>query len=101
MSPPASLLDIIFDPIKIVVYIVFTMFACTLFAKLWVDVSGSSAQDVARKMGEQQMVMPGYRDTDLPAVLNRYIPIAAATGGACIGALTIVGDLLGVAGGGV
>jgi len=100
MSPPASLLDIIFDPIKIVVYIVFTMFACTLFAKLWVDVSGSSAHDVAKKMREQQMVMPGYRDTDLPAVLNRYIPAAAGAGGACIGALIIVADLFGATGSG-
>ena len=31
-------------------------------------------------------------------VLNRYIPTAAAFGGACIGALTIVADFLGAIG---
>jgi len=33
-----------------------------------------------------------------PQVLNRYIPTAAAFGGACIGALTIVADFLGAIG---
>ena len=32
--------------------------------------------------------------------LNRYIPIAAAFGGMCIGALTIVADLFGAIGSG-
>lgn len=33
-------------------------------------------------------------------MLNRYIPTAAAFGGACIGALTIVADFLGAIGSG-
>lgn len=32
----------------------------------WIDVSGSSARDVARQLREQQLMMPGYRDSDLP-----------------------------------
>ena len=38
---------------------------------------------------------------DLSKVLNRYIPTAAAFGGACIGALTIVADFLGAIGEGL
>jgi len=49
---------------------------------------------------DQHLMIPGYRDTDLPKVLNRYIPIAAATGGMCIGALTVVADFLGAVGSG-
>jgi protein transport protein SEC61 subunit alpha len=40
-------------------------------------------------MQEQQMVMPGHRESNLQKELNRYIPTAAAFGGICIGALTV------------
>ncbi len=46
------------------------------------------------------MMMPGFRESDLPKQLNRYIPIAAAFGGACIGALSVVADFLGAIGSG-
>merc|ERR1712127_1130155 len=69
--------------------------SCALFSRTWIDVSGSSARDVAKQLRDRQMMMPGYRDSDLPRVLNRYIPTAAGFGGACIGGLTIVADFLG------
>ena len=39
-----------------------------------------------------------FNDHEKQQVLNRYIPTAAAFGGACIGALTIVADFLGAIG---
>ena len=47
-------------------------------------------------------VAQGHRDTvqSLKKELNRYIPIAAAFGGMCIGALTIVADFMGAIGSG-
>jgi protein transport protein SEC61 subunit alpha len=44
----------------------------------------------------------GHRDTQssLKKELNRYIPTAAAFGGMCIGALTIVADFMGAIGSG-
>ena len=47
-------------------------------------------------------LMQGHRDTvqSLKKELNRYIPIAAAFGGMCIGALTIVADFMGAIGSG-
>lgn len=47
-------------------------------------------------------VLQGHRDTvsSLKKELNRYIPTAAAFGGMCIGALTIVADFLGAIGSG-
>lgn len=43
------------------------------------------------------MVVHGHRDNMKVTikVLNRYIPIAAAFGGMCIGALTVVADFMG------
>lgn len=51
-------------------------------------------------MQEQQMVMPGHRESNLQKELNRYIPTAAAFGGMCIGALTVVADFMGAIGSG-
>merc|ERR1719456_1588561 len=100
ISPPHSFSDVWDDPIHVIFYIAFVLISCALFSKTWIEVSGSSARDVAKQLKEQQMMMPGYRDSELPKVLNRYIPTAAAFGGACIGALTILADFLGAIGSG-
>jgi len=46
--------------------------------------------------------LQGHRDTtsSLKKELNRYIPTAAAFGGMCIGALTIIADFMGAIGSG-
>jgi len=100
ISPPHSFTDVWDDPIHALFYVAFVLISCALFSKTWIDVSGSSARDVAKQLRDQQMMMPGYRDSELPKVLNRYIPTAAAFGGACIGALTIIADFLGAIGSG-
>lgn len=65
------------------------------FSKTWIDVSGSSAKDVAKQLREQQMVMRGHREKSMIHELNRYIPTAAAFGGLCIGALSVMADFIG------
>jgi protein transport protein SEC61 subunit alpha len=67
---------------------------------MWTEVSGTSVRDVARKMREHQIVMKGHRDTATAKVLARYIPIAAALGGVCIGVLTVLADYMGAIGSG-
>lgn len=98
ISPPTSLAEIIYDPFHAVFYLVFILTACALFSKTWIEVSGASARDVARQLRDSQMVMKGHRDSALVHVLNRYIPTAAAFGGMCIGALTVVADFMGAIG---
>merc|ERR1719287_309960 len=95
-----SLAEVLEDPIHAVVYLAFILVACALFSKTWIEVSGSSAKDVAKQLRDQQMVMKGHRDTSLAKELNRYIPTAAAFGGMCIGLLTIFADFLGAIGSG-
>merc|ERR1712138_224429 len=82
ISPLHSFSDIWDDPIHAVFYVSFVLLSCALFSKTWIDVSGTSARDVAKQLKDQQMTMPGYRDTEIHKVLNRYIPTAAAFGGA-------------------
>merc|ERR1712045_831485 len=56
-------------------YIFFMLGSCAFFSKTWIDVSGSSAKDVAKQLREQQMVMRGHRETSMIHELNRYIAL--------------------------
>jgi len=100
ISPPSSFAEIIYDPFHAVFYLIFILTACALFSKTWIEVSGASARDVAKQLRDNQMVMKGHRDTALIHVLNRYIPTAAAFGGMCIGALSVIADFMGAIGSG-
>lgn len=100
ISPPHTFMEMITDPFHTVFYVVFVLASCALFSKTWIEVSGSSARDVARQLRDQQIVIKGHRDSSTITHLNRYIPTAAAFGGMCIGALTILADFLGAIGSG-
>ncbi|KAJ6979769.1 protein transport protein Sec61 subunit alpha [Populus alba x Populus x berolinensis] len=100
ITAPSSLADMAANPFHALFYFVFMLSACALFSKTWIEVSGSSARDVAKQLKEQQMVMPGHRESNLQKELNRYIPTAAAFGGICIGALTVLADFMGAIGSG-
>jgi len=100
VSPPNSLAEIIYDPFHAIFYLTFILTACALFSKTWIEVSGSSPKDVAKQLRDQDMVIRGFRDKSVIKVLDRYIPIAAAFGGMCIGALTVVADFMGAIGSG-
>ena len=100
ISPPTSLSDIAANPLHAAFYLTFMLSACALFSKTWIEVSGSSARDVAKQLKQQQMFMVGHRESSLQKELNRYIPTAAAFGGMCIGALTVVADFMGAIGSG-
>jgi protein transport protein SEC61 subunit alpha len=100
ISPPSSSLDILNDPFRALFYVVFVLTACALFSKTWPEVSGSSPKDVAKQLRDQQMVMSGHREQSLEKELSRYIPTAAAFGGLCIGALSVIADFMGAIGSG-
>lgn len=100
VSPPPNLAALLADPIHTIFYLTFILSTCAFFSKTWIDVSGSSAKDVAKQLKDQQMVMKGHREKSLVKQLNRYIPTAAAFGGLCIGALSVTADFLGAIGSG-
>jgi len=49
MSPLRDFKDIYNDPVHAVVYVCFVIFMCGFFAKFWIQISGESAKDIARK----------------------------------------------------
>ncbi len=100
ISPPRDYVDIIRDPFHTLFYIIFVMGSCALFSKIWIDISGSSARDVAKQLMDQDMIIEGMREESMVRYLNRYIPTAAAFGGMCIGGLSIFADFMGAIGSG-
>merc|ERR1712188_134484 len=55
ISPLHSFTDIWDDPIHAVFYVAFVITSCALFSKTWIDVSGSSAKEEAKKLRDQGM----------------------------------------------
>lgn len=100
MSPPHNLTAAFLDPIHTLIYIAFTLSACALFSKTWIEVSGSGPRDIAKQLKEQQMVMAGHREGSMYKELKRVVPTAAALGGAILGLLSVVADLMGAIGSG-
>lgn len=100
ISPPQTLASIGRDPLHAVIYLAFILASCALFSKTWIEVSGSSPKDVAKQFRDQQLVLKGHRENSVLHELNRYIPAAAAFGGMCIGALTVLADFMGAIGSG-
>jgi len=100
ISPPQGLSEIFENPIHVITYVTFVLVTCALFSRVWINVSGSAPKDVAKQLKESQMVRKGHRDTSMIDTLNRYIPTAAAFGGLCIGALSILADFIGAIGSG-
>jgi protein transport protein SEC61 subunit alpha len=106
VSPPGSVQEILNDPLHALMYLVFILATCALFSVTWIEVSGTSSKDVARQLKDQNMTIAGHHsskgttDQSVVKVLDRYIPIAAAFGGMCIGALTIIADFMGAIGSG-
>ncbi|ANZ73521.1 BA75_01653T0 [Komagataella pastoris] len=100
MQPPMSLSQALLDPIKTAIYVVFVLTTCAIFSKTWIEISGSSPRDVAKQFKDQGLVIAGHRDATVYKELKKIIPTAAAFGGATIGALSVVSDLLGTLGSG-
>ncbi|RLM59049.1 protein transport protein Sec61 subunit alpha-like isoform X1 [Panicum miliaceum] len=50
VTAPSSLADVLANPFHALVYVVFMLSACALFSKTWIEVSGSSAKDVAKQL---------------------------------------------------
>ena len=100
LTSPSSLLAVLYDPVHFVIYTTIIISACALFSQTWINISGSSPRDVAKQIHEQGRTISGFSKEYTVKMLNMYIPTAALLGGCCVGALTVVADLLGAIGSG-
>lgn len=74
LSPPHSLEEVASDPLHALVYTAFMLTACALFSKTWIEVSGSSANDVAKQLKDQSYFVQGHRDS--VTSLRKVLPSA-------------------------
>lgn len=101
LSPNHGLANALMDPFHTAIYAVFLLFICVQVSKLWIDISGNNAKDVAKQFSDQELSIEGMREESMSKLLNNYIPTAAGLGGAVLAAMCIGGDLVGVCGSGV
>ncbi|UJR12259.1 hypothetical protein I4U23_016436 [Adineta vaga] len=53
LTPPESFQDMLTKYIHTLLYIVFMLGSCAYFSRIWIDIPGQSAKDVARQLKEQ------------------------------------------------
>ena len=83
-------------------HILFYVFFSVVFAFFWVTTSGMDARSQAKKIMQSGMSIPGFRKDEriLESILKRYVGPLTIMGGAAIGLLASVADLLGALVGG-
>jgi len=74
-----------------------------LFAKLWVELGGMSAEKAAKSLLDANVLVPGFRSTTsiVKVVLQRYISAVTLLGGIIVGLIASVSDVIGVFGSGI
>merc|ERR1712000_136759 len=103
ISPIQSFGDIIRDPVHVVCYIAFMLGSCAYFSSIWVEVSGQTAKDIAKRWEKENITIAKMRSgsrQEIEKRLNYYIRPASTFGGMCVGALTVFADFMGVIGSG-
>lgn len=83
-------------------HVLFYMVFSIVFAFFWVSTSGQNAQAQAQKIMSSGLSIPGFRKDEriLESILKRYVTPLTVMGGAAIGLLASVANLLGALVGG-
>jgi preprotein translocase subunit SecY len=83
-------------------HVLFYMFFSTIFALFWVQTSGMDAQSQAKNIMNSGLTIPGFRKDEriLESVLNRYVMPLTIMGGAVIGLIAALSNVLGAVVGG-
>jgi len=90
-------------PQYIIVHIILYVVLCTIYAYLWVQIAGMSAEDQARYIVRSGLSIPGFRPNVriIAKYLERYINALTITSGVLAGLIAALGDLLQVFSGGI
>ena len=86
--------------LQALVYLVVMILGCMLFSYFWVQTSGMDARAQAKQMISSGLTIPGFRRDEriLERLLQRYIGPLTIMGGATIGFLSGIADVLGAIG---
>lgn len=92
------------DPIMIVTRLAIDFTIMTIgsaiFAVFWVKTTNKDAEAIAKQLDVKNMEIPGFRSSasQMEKVLDRYIPYVTILGGALIGAIAVMANMLGTIG---
>lgn len=101
-TPPRNIVETLSDPIRSFVYILVYIVLAVISSVTWVIVAGMDAKSIADQIVSSGVVLPGFRSSSriIQSVISDYLDAVVIFGGALIGFLAAIGDLLGVYGGG-
>ncbi|MFX0010900.1 MAG: preprotein translocase subunit SecY [Candidatus Hermodarchaeota archaeon] len=97
LTPPQGITQLVNDPIRAIIYLIFFIFLCVLLGRVWVDVSGLAPRDIAQQILDSGMQIPGFRSSDkiIERILKRYIPTLVIINGVIIAVMSFFADSLG------
>ena len=103
ITPPPDVFAVAEDPIRAFTFVLFMVLASMVFAVLWVEVSGLSAEKVSQQLVDAGMQIPGFRrrSYSISILLGRYIPVVTVLGGLFVGLIAGLAQLAGVFGSGM
>ncbi|MGB1698041.1 MAG: preprotein translocase subunit SecY [Thermoplasmatota archaeon] len=86
--------------LKIAIYLSIFIGGSIVFAKFWVETTNMGPESVAKQIERSGMQIPGFRRDPrvLKKILNRYIPTLTIIGGAVVGGLAAIADMIGTVG---
>lgn len=86
--------------IKLAIYLFVFIGGSILFAKFWIETTNMGPESVAKQIQSSGMQIPGFRRDPrvLQKILARYIPTVTVIGGATVGALAAIADMIGTIG---
>ncbi len=92
------------DAAYIAVHIIMYAALSVIFAIVWVNLAGLSAEDQAKYIVQGGMHIPGFRPSPPKVIakfLDRYIRMLTIISGLIVGVIAALGDIAGVFGGGI
>jgi protein transport protein SEC61 subunit alpha len=102
ITSPRSLENVLADPVRAVIYVIFLTAIVTVFSRLWVELGGLSARTAAKNLLDADVQVPGFRRAEgsVEILLNKYIPSLTILSGIILGLLSSISDILNVFGSG-
>src|SRR5579875_1279966 len=103
LTAPRGLNAAIHDPLHELIYIIIFCLLCVLFALAWVETSGMSAEEQAKRLVRSGIQVPGFRNSEvvLATLLKRYTKTLTWFSGLLVGLIASVSDTVGIIGTGI
>ncbi len=86
--------------IRVAIDLTFMLIGGAVFAVFWVETTGMGPESTARQIQNSGMQIPGFRRNPqvIEKVMERYIPQVTVIGGALVGLLAVLANMLGTVG---